>query len=102
MSDKKRNDDIRYILGVACITEKVREARLRLFGHIHCREEKDCVNRILETDVCGQRSMERHRKKWIDVVRYNVENLWLDLVNRAEWRWRTRVADPSPEGSKPA
>jgi len=26
--DKKRNDDIRRILGVACITDKVREARL--------------------------------------------------------------------------
>jgi len=26
----------------------------------------------------------------------------MDVENRAEWRRRTRVADPSPEGSKPA
>jgi len=103
--DKKRNDDIRRILGVACITDKVREARLRWFGHVQCREEEDCVRRILEADVRGQRSRERRRKRWIDVVKYNTKDLQvhlMDVGNRAEWRRRTCVADPSPEGSKPA
>ena len=43
----------------------------------------------------------RQRKRWIDVVKYNMEVLQLDLMdveNRVEWRRRTRVADPSPEG----
>ena len=107
LRDKKRNDDIRRILGVACITDKVREARLRWFGHVQRREEEGCVRRILEADVHGQRSRgrQRKRKRWIDVVKYNMEDLRLDLMdveNRAEWRRRTRVADPSPEGSKPA
>jgi len=35
LKDRKRNDDIRRIIGVACITDKVREARLRWYGHIH-------------------------------------------------------------------
>jgi len=86
LRDKKRNDDIRRILGVACITDKVREARLGWFGH-------------------GQRSRGRQRKRWIDVVKYNMEDLRVDLMDvesRAEWRRRTRVADLSPEGSKPA
>jgi len=42
---------------------------------------------------------EKAEKRWIDVVKYNMEDLRLDLVdveNRAEWRRRTRVADPSP------
>jgi len=101
--DKKKNDDIRRILGVACITEKVREARLRWFGHVQRREEKDCVRSILKADVRGQRIRGRQRKRWIDVVKYNMEDLRVDLVdveNRAEWRRRTCVADPSPEGSK--
>ena len=49
----------------------------------------------------GQRSRGRQRKRWIDVVKYNMEDLWLDLMdveNRAEWRRRTCVAGPSPEG----
>ena len=44
----------------------------------------------------GQRSRGRQRKRWIVVMKYNMENLRLDLMdveNRAEWR-RTRVADP--------
>ena len=101
LRDKKRNVDIRHILGVACITDKIREARLRWFGHVQRREEEDCVNRILDADVQGQQSRGRQRKRWIDVVKYNMEDLWLDLMdveNRAEWRRRTRVADPSPEG----
>jgi len=105
MKDKKRNDDIRRILGVACITNKVREARLRWFRHVQRREEEDCVRRILEADVRGQRSRGRQRKRWIDVVKYSMEDLRVDLMdveNRAEWRRRTRVADPSSEGSKPA
>ena len=56
LRDKKRNDDIRRILGVACIMNKVWEARLRWFGHVQRREEEDCVRRILEADVYGQRS----------------------------------------------
>ena len=59
----------------------------------------------MEADVHGQRSRGRQIKRWIDVVKYNMEDLRLDLMdveNRAEWRWRTRVADPSPEGFNPA
>jgi len=85
--------------------DKVREARLRWFGHVQRREEEDCVRRILEADLLGQRSRGRQRKRWIDVVKYNMEDLQVDLTdveNRAKWIRRTRVADPSPEGFKPA
>ena len=104
LRDRKRNDDIRRILGVACITDKVREARLRWYGHVQRREEDDCVKRILEANVGGQGqgSRGRQRKRWIDVVKHNMEDLQLnveDAENRVEWRKRTCVADPSPEGS---
>ena len=62
LRDKKRNDDIRRILGVACITNKIWEARLRWFGHVQCREEEDCVRRILEANVRGQRSRKDREK----------------------------------------
>ena len=85
---------------VLWFSDKVREARLRWFGHVQRREEEDCGRRILEADVHGQRSRGRQRKRWIDV-----EDLRLDLMdveNRAEWRRSTHVADPSPEGFNPA
>ena len=93
------------IIGVACITDKVREARLRWYGHIQRRED-DCVKRILEADVHGQRSRGRERKRWTDVVKYNMEDLWLtveDTGNRAngegEPMWLTpHHRDSLPEG----
>jgi len=63
LRDRKRNDDIRRILGVACIKDKVREARLRWYGHVQRRDESDCVKRILEANVGGQRSRGRQRKR---------------------------------------
>jgi len=39
---------------------------------------------------------------WIDVVKYNMEDLRVDLMdveNRAKWRRKTCVADLSPKGS---
>jgi len=48
------------------------------------------------------RAEEDREKIWIDVVKHNMEDLQLnveDAENRAEWRRRTRVVDPLPEGS---
>jgi len=32
--DRKRNDDIRHAVGISCITDKIRESRLRWYGHV--------------------------------------------------------------------
>jgi len=88
-------------IGVACVTDKVHEARLRWYGDVQRREDNDCVERILQADVCGQRSRGRQRRRWIDIVKYDLEKLRLTAVNaedHAEWTRRTRVADLSLEG----
>jgi len=45
--------------------------------------------------------VEDDRERWIDVVKYNMDDLWLtveDTGNRAEWKRRTCVLDCSAEG----
>ena len=44
--DKKRNEVIRKTLGVACVTDKIREARLRWYGHVMRREDENSLKRI--------------------------------------------------------
>ena len=39
LKDKNRNEVIRKMLGVACITDKIRKARLRWYGHV-CDEKR--------------------------------------------------------------
>jgi len=51
--------------------DKVREARLRC---VHRREDDDCAKLILEADVYGQWSRGRQRKRWIDIIKYDLES----------------------------
>jgi len=101
LKDRKRNDDIRYAVGVCCITDKIRESRLRWYGHVQRREDDHRLKRILETEVYGCRNWGRQRKKWINTNSQDLISLNLtpvDVEDRDDWRRRTRVADPSPEG----
>jgi len=100
LKDRKRNEDIRRTVGVACITDKIREARLRWYGHVQRREDGNCVKRIMEADVYGHRSRGRQKKRWFDMVQQDLKTLELttmDADDRDQWRGRTRVADPSPK-----
>jgi len=45
---------------------------------------------ILGADVHGQRSRGRQRKRWTDVVKYNMEDQWS--------QWRTQGTVPNGEG----
>jgi len=42
LKDKKRNEDFRKTLGVACVTDKIREARLRWYA----RHGHDCADAL--------------------------------------------------------
>jgi len=63
---------------------------------------------LCQADLGGKRRWKTEQRKTekemdrVYVVKHNMEDLQLnveDAENRAEWRRRTRVADPSPEGS---
>src|SRR6218665_3656278 len=87
-----------WTLGVACITDKVREARMRWYGHVMRREDGCCIKRIMNAEVYGRRSRGRKKKRWRDKIQEDLKTLKLkkeDADNRNKWR-RIRVADPSP------
>jgi len=67
---------------------------------IYNGEKKMTVSNESSRQTFMDNGVEEDRKRWTDVVKYNMEDLWLtveDTGNCAEWR-RTRVADLSPEG----
>ena len=53
-------DDIRRITGVAYVTDKVRETRLKRYRHMQ-RQEDDCAERILEPRKTEEK-MDRYRQ----------------------------------------
>ncbi|VDP39796.1 unnamed protein product [Heligmosomoides polygyrus] len=61
--DRIRNDAIRQKFGVAPIADKMREARLRWYGHV-LRGKEDSVRKIgLELEVAGKRPRGRPKQR---------------------------------------
>ena len=53
LKEQKRNDDICHAIGVACITDKIGEAKLRWYRHVQWRDGEHCVKHILKAEVHG-------------------------------------------------
>ena len=84
---------------MVCVTDKMREIRLRWYGHVMKKEENNCTKRIMKAEVglYGKRSRGRPRKRWSDMIRNDMKMLNLrdeDTLDRDEWRRRIRAADP--------
>ena len=93
-----RNEEIRERCGIVDIAEKMREARLRWFGHMERREAEEPARMAMEFEVEGSRMRGRPRKRWQDVVESDQRKRGLrrgDALNRGRWRRGTRMADPT-------
>ena len=75
LRDKLKSLDIRKELGVNSIQEKVREMRLRWYGHMQRMEENNEVRAVGDMRVSGSRPMGRPRGRWMDGVRRDMQEL---------------------------
>ena len=95
MKDKIRNEEIRKRCEVVDIIEKVREARLRWYGHIGRKDAAEPVRSIMEMEIKGNRG--QLKKRWMDCINEDltVKKLTMDMVrDRKKWRIRIRAANP--------
>ena len=77
-SDRIRNGVIRGKIGVALIEDKIREARLRWFGHIKRRSMDAPMRRCENIDRLNcKRSRGMSRKSWSEVIRHDLKTLGL-------------------------
>ncbi|KAI3801888.1 hypothetical protein L1987_30005 [Smallanthus sonchifolius] len=96
--DRIRNEVVRKRLGVTCILDKIREGRLRWFGHVKTRQSTDPVRTVETLVVEGKRSRGRPKLTWDERIRLDLLDLHLseDMINdRISWRRRIR-AIPCP------
>jgi len=72
--DKVRNKDIRTEIGVASIKEKMKENRLRWFGHVRHRPTDAPIRRV-KCIKLGQvkRAQGKPKKTWMEVIRQDTE-----------------------------
>ena len=95
--DKIRNGVIRGKIGVTHIEDKLREARLRWFGHARRRIMDAPVRRCENIDRFDcKRSRGRPKKSWNGVISHDLKTLGL-VENMAQdrtlWRFRIKVVD---------
>ena len=94
LRDKVKSVDIRKELGVNSIKEKLREMRLRWYGHMQRMEENNEVNAIVHLIM----PRKRPRRRWMDCVQRDMQELQItldDAQDRIFWRSRIQAADPT-------
>ena len=95
--DRIRNSFIRGSLHVGSIADKVREARLRWYGHVKRREMDYVGQRVLKMVIPGKRKRGRPKRRYMDAL---VEDMKVagvkenDAQDRIKWRQKIRCGDP--------
>ncbi|GKA98867.1 ataxia telangiectasia mutated family protein [Tanacetum coccineum] len=94
MLDMIPNGVYRAELEVETIINKMREGRLRWFGHVRRRPQSAPVRRVEALVVDGMRRRGRPKLRWEDRVKLDMKELLLseDMTSdRNEWRARTSL-----------
>ena len=94
--DRIRNEVLRERLEVASISDKIKEGRLKWFGHVKRREMTEPVRAVENLTVEGRRGRGRPRLTWDERIRKDLQELHLseDMVqDRSLWRLRIKVKD---------
>lgn len=98
LRDKVRNENVRGKLGIASIVEKIREKRLRWYGHIKRRDRDHPCREILQYIPPGRRPAGRPKKGWSKVIKDDLATKRLTerhTLNRALWNEKTAYPDPA-------
>ncbi|VDP06833.1 unnamed protein product [Heligmosomoides polygyrus] len=95
--DRIRNETIRQRFAIAPIAVKLRESRLRWYGHV-LRANDDTVWKIgLNLEVPGKRPRECPKQHLLDMLHLDLEKVNVhpgQAFDRENWRHHTRRADP--------
>ncbi|KAK3528866.1 hypothetical protein QTP70_011743 [Hemibagrus guttatus] len=95
--DRIRNEYIRGTAHVGRLGDKVREARLRWFGHIQRRESEYIGMRMLDMGLPGRRQRGRPKRRYMDGINEDMKLVGAsveDAEDRDRWREMIRCGDP--------
>ncbi|KAK3569126.1 hypothetical protein QTP86_024493 [Hemibagrus guttatus] len=95
--DRIRNEYIRGTVHVGRLGDKVREARLRWFGHVQRRESEYIGRRMLDMKLPGRRQRGRLKRRYMDVINEAMKLVGArveDAEDRDRWREMIRCGDP--------
>ena len=95
--DRIESAVIRGKVKVGELVGKIRESRLRWFGHVERREDS-YVGRRVQTLQTGRRRRGRPKRRWKDCISEDLRAAGVqpeDAQDRAKWRGEIRTGDPT-------
>ncbi|KAK3571603.1 hypothetical protein QTP86_015338 [Hemibagrus guttatus] len=95
--DRIRNEYIRGTAHVGRLGDKVREARLRWFGHVQRRESEYIGRRMLDMELPGRRQRRRPKRRYMDGINEDMKLVGAsveDAEDRDRWRGMICCGDP--------
>ena len=95
--DKIRNKYIRSTVKVRRLGMKMREGRLRWYGHIMRRDQEYVGRKMMEMELPGKRRRGRPKRRFLNVVKKDMGKIGekeMDVEDRTVWRKIIRCGYP--------
>ena len=95
--DKIRNESIRSTVKVERLGMKMRQGRLRWYGHVMRKDQEYVGKKMMEMELPGKRRRGRPKRRFLDVVKEDVEEFGAketDVEDRKVWRTMIRCSRP--------
>ena len=95
--DKIRNEHIRSTVKVERLGMKIREGRLRWYGHVMRRDQEYVERKMMEMELPGKRRRGRPKRRFLDVVKEDMKEVGvkeMDIEDRKMWRIMIRCGHP--------
>ena len=95
--DKIKNEYLRGTAKIAKLGDKLRNTRLRWYGHVKRREAGYVGKTMMEMAVPDRRKTGRQRRRLMDLAREDMERVGAkegDEVDRKKWKILSRCGDP--------
>ena len=76
---------------------KMREGRLRWYGHVMRRDQEYVGGKMMEMELPGKRKRGRPKRRFLDVVKEDMEEVGAketDIEDRKMWRMMIRCGHP--------
>ena len=97
--DKIRNERIRSTVKVERLGMKMREGRLRRYGHVMRREREYVGRKMMEMELPGKRRRGRPKRRFLDVIKEDMGEVGAketdrNVDDRKMWRIMIRCGHP--------
>ena len=87
--DKIRNEHIRSTVKVEWLGMKMREGKLRWYGHVMRRDQEYVGRKMMEMELLGKRKRGRSKRRFLDVVKEDIGKVdakETDIKDGKMWR----------------